>query len=228
MHFHQGTAEAIAEVILLHDSGELAAGGSAFAQLRLEKPLLLLPGDRFILRQFSPVVTIGGGTVLDARRRGTSAKMPRCTVSGRDGTRHARRNSWRAGGCGPRGMTLAGVVARTGWIESEARATTEKLATEKRVRILGDAPMLVAPAAAITDCAAAIRKAVEAFHRANPLLPGIPKQELRARAGRARVEIFEAALDDLVATRALGVSGDLVSQPGARFRFRPKKRTRRN
>src|SRR5580698_9736046 len=64
VHFHQGTAE----VILLHEgAGELAEGGSAFAQLRLDKPLLLLPGDRFILRRFSPVETIGGGTVLDAR-----------------------------------------------------------------------------------------------------------------------------------------------------------------
>ena len=82
------------------------------------------------------------------------------------------------------------------------------------MRILGGAPIVVAPAQVVTDCAAAIRKAVETFHRANPLLPGIPKQELRARAGRARVEMFEAALGDLVAARALAVSGDLVSQAG--------------
>src|ERR1700723_716101 len=67
VHFHQGTAEAIAEVILLDGANQLAAGESAFAQLRLDEPVLVLPGDRFILRQFSPVVTIGGGTVLDAR-----------------------------------------------------------------------------------------------------------------------------------------------------------------
>ena len=74
--------------------------------------------------------------------------------------------------------------------------------------------MVVAPAQAVTASAAAIRKAMETFHRANPLLPGIPKQELRARAGRARVEIFEAALNDLVAARTLVVAGDLVGQAG--------------
>jgi len=73
---------------------------------------------------------------------------------------------------------------------------------------------VVAPAQAVTSCAAAIRKAVETFHRANSLLPGIPKQELRARAGRARAEIFEAALNDLVAARTLVVAGDLVGQAG--------------
>ena len=216
VHFHQGTAEAIAEVILLNDGGgELAAGGSAFAQLRLDTPLLLLPGDRFILRRFSPVVTIGGGTVLDARaprhKRKDAAVAPFLGV-----LEHGTREDILSAlvDAAPRGVTLPEIVARTGWIESETRAAAEKLAIAKRVRMLGSAPIVVAPAAAVTAYAAAIRKAVEAFHRANPLLPGIPKQELRARAGRARVEIFDAALGDLVVTRALVVTGDLVAQAG--------------
>jgi selenocysteine-specific elongation factor len=216
VHFHQGTAEAIAEVILLNDgAGELAAGGSTFAQLRLDKPLLLLPGDRFILRRYSPVVTIGGGTVLDARaprhKRKDAAVAPFLGVLER-GTREEILGALVE--AAPRGMTLPEIVARTGWIESEARAAADKPAVAKRVRILGGAPIVVTPAKAVTACAAAIRKAVETFHRANPLLPGIPKQELRARAGRARVEMFEAALNDLVSARVLVVTGDLVGQAG--------------
>jgi selenocysteine-specific elongation factor len=215
VHFHQGTAEAIAEVILLNDGGELKAGGSAFAQLRLDKPLLLLPGDRFILRRYSPVVTIGGGAVLDARaprhKRKDAAVAPFLGVL-EHGTREEILRALVE--AAPRGLTLPEIVARTGWIEAEARATAEKLATAKSVRILGGAPIVVAPAQAVTASAAAIRKAVEAFHRANPLLPGIPKQELRARAGRARAEMFEAALNDLVAAGALVAAGDLVGQAG--------------
>jgi selenocysteine-specific elongation factor len=216
VHFHQGTAEAIAEVILLDDGeGEVAAGGSVFAQLRLDKPLLLLPGDRFILRRFSPVVTIGGGTVLDARaprhKRKDAAVAPFLGV-----LEHGKREEVLGAlvEATPRRLTLAEILARTGWSESETRATAEKLAAAKRVRILGSAPIVVAPAPAVTDCAASIREVVETFHRANPLLPGIAKQELRARAGRARVEIFDAALGDLVAARALVTAGDLVSQAG--------------
>ena len=216
VHFHQGTAEAIAEVILLNDGGgEIAAGGSAFAQLRLDKPLLLLPGDRFILRRFSPVVTIGGGTVLDARaprhNRKDAAVAPFLGVLER-GSREEILGALLD--ATPRGLTLAEILARTGWIESETRAAAEKLTAAKRLRILGGAPTVVASAQAVSDCAAAIRKAVETFHGANPLLPGIPKQELRGKAGRARVEIFEAALGDLVAARALAAAGDLVSQAG--------------
>jgi selenocysteine-specific elongation factor len=215
VHFHQGTAEAIAEVILLSDSGELAAGGSAFAQLRLDKPLLLLSGDRFILRRFSPVVTIGGGAVLDARaprHKSRDAALARFLGVLEHGKREEILGALAE--AAPRGLTLPEIVARMGWIETETRATAEKLAAAKRVRIMGSAPIVVAPAQAVTDCAAAIRKAVEAFHRANPLLAGIPKQELRARAGRARVEIFDAALGDLMTARAVVTAGDLVSQAG--------------
>jgi|HubBroStandDraft_6_1064221.scaffolds.fasta_scaffold09204_2 selenocysteine-specific elongation factor len=215
VHFHQGTAEAIAEVISLNDGGELKAGGSAFAQLRLDKSLLLLPGDRFILRRYSPVVTIGGGTVLDARaprHKRKDAAIASFLGVLEHGTREQILGALVE--AAPRGMTLPEIVARTGWIEAETRATVDKLASAKRVRILGGAPSVVVPAQAVTACAAAIRKVVETFHRANPLLPGIPKQELRARAGRARVEMFEAALNDLVAARALVATGDLVGQAG--------------
>ena len=65
VHFHCNTMEAVAEVVL-DGAREVARGAEVFARLKLADPALLLPGDRFILRQFSPVVTIGGGVVVDA------------------------------------------------------------------------------------------------------------------------------------------------------------------
>ena len=68
VHFHAGTVETIAEVFF-HGVKELSPGGSAFANLKLQDEVLVLAGDRFIVRQFSPVVTIGGGAVLDPLAR---------------------------------------------------------------------------------------------------------------------------------------------------------------
>ncbi len=65
VHLHAYTSETIATVSL-YGTKQLAPGQTSFAQLRLAEPTLLLPGDRFIIRQFSPVLTIGGGEVLDA------------------------------------------------------------------------------------------------------------------------------------------------------------------
>lgn len=65
LRLHHGTAEALARVQLL-DREELLPGESCFCQLLLEKPLPPLRGDKIILRSYSPMVTIGGATVLDA------------------------------------------------------------------------------------------------------------------------------------------------------------------
>ena len=222
VHFHQGTAEAIADVILL-DAGELAPGGSALAQLHLDKPILLLPGDRFILRQFSPVITIGGGVVLDARaprhRRNDPAIAPFLLTLERgnhDEILAALAET------APHGLALPQIVARTGWMEAEVRHAAKKLIDAKSLRNIGDSPFMVASAKIAADRAAAIRRAVEEFHRANPLLPGIPKQELRGRAGKPRPEIFLAALGDLVKTGVVTVSGDLVQRAGREIALSPE------
>src|SRR5262249_35667804 len=73
VHFHANTSETIAAVHL-YNTRELKPGETALAHLRLTDEILLLPGDRYIIRQFSPVTTIGGGVVLDALARRPSAK----------------------------------------------------------------------------------------------------------------------------------------------------------
>ncbi len=64
VHAHVGTDEALARVILLGRE-TLAPGTEDFIQLHFEKPVVLDAGDRFVVRSYSPVRTIGGGTVLD-------------------------------------------------------------------------------------------------------------------------------------------------------------------
>ena len=63
IRFHTGTAEHLATMILL-DRQELKPGEKTFAQIRLDQPTAVLRGDRFVLRSYSPVLTIGGGAVL--------------------------------------------------------------------------------------------------------------------------------------------------------------------
>ena len=65
VHFHSGTAEIEAEVRMLEGTAAMRPGSAAYVRLILRDAALLVPGDRFIIRMFSPVVTIGGGVVVD-------------------------------------------------------------------------------------------------------------------------------------------------------------------
>ena len=223
VHFHQGTAEAIAQVTLLSGRDELAPGGSALAQLRLDQPVLVLPGDRFILRQISPVVTIGGGIALDvhAHRHKQTDKTVTSFLETLERGAHQEVLAAFAE-ASPLGLSLAQVIARTGWTEAEIRQAAQKLVGGKQLRVVGEQPFTVASAKIVTDYAASLRAAIDEFHRANPLLPGIPKQDLRARAGRTRVEIFATALDDLLKGGFVAISGDLVQRAGREIALSPE------
>lgn len=64
VRFHLGTSEVMGRVVLL-DQGELEAGKACFAQIRLENEVVASPGDLFVIRSYSPITTLGGGSILD-------------------------------------------------------------------------------------------------------------------------------------------------------------------
>ncbi|HDN94642.1 MAG TPA: selenocysteine-specific translation elongation factor, partial [Nitrospirae bacterium] len=76
VHFHTGTTELIGRIII-YDNEELKPGGKAFCQLRFKEPVTVMTGDRYIIRRFSPLMTIGGGEILDVspKRRKREERM---------------------------------------------------------------------------------------------------------------------------------------------------------
>ena len=71
VRLHVGTVEVLGRAVLL-DRQEIKAGEEAYLQIRIEEPIVALPGDRFVLRSYSPIFTIGGGEILDAFPRAAS------------------------------------------------------------------------------------------------------------------------------------------------------------
>src|ERR1700751_3615187 len=143
VHFHQGTAEAIADVVLIAGN-ELAPGQSALAQLSLDQSVLLLPGDRFILRQFSPVVTIGGGTALDMHAPRHKRADPSIAPFLETLERANREEILAAfAEAAPQGLSLAQIIARTGWGDAEVQRIAHRQAVANRLRVIGDQPFTI-------------------------------------------------------------------------------------
>jgi len=214
VHFHQGTASTVAQVILMEGS-QLAPGASALAHFVFQDEVFLLPGDRFILRRFSPVVTIGGGVVLQTARRKKirDSEVARILDVLARGDHEAILRAIIESA--PKGISLHDVISRTAWPKEEALAIAEGLAQKKLARILNRAPVFLASAARVDACALRLREAVAEFHKEKPLVEGISMKDLRARAiGDAGPEILHAALSQLVAAREVMVAGDTVKRAG--------------
>lgn len=177
--------------------------------LKFPEAALLLPGDRFIIRQFSPVLTIGGGVVLDAapmRHMPGHAGFLKILAGGDAGAilraRIARRQR--------DGVQISALVAETGWTRSFIEGQLAQAVKEDQIVRLGE--LLLHPPA-LEALKLHIVVSVEDFHGANPLVGGMAKEQLRERAGAA-VEVFDAAVAMLVPDKKLELIGDVVRLPG--------------
>jgi len=223
VHFHAGTSETIAEMFL-YARNELAPGQSTLAQLRLQNDLLLLPGDRFVIRQFSPVVTMGGGVVLDPlARRATARDTGRVafleTLERGDKTEMLAAILERM----PAALAFEEIVARTGWLEDEVHNTAGALVRAGRAKSVSTDPLILVPTTIFEEARQKALARVERFHKENPLLPGISREDLRSSLGRrVRQETFRAVLEQLAAQKKIELQGDLVKRAGSTITLEPE------
>jgi selenocysteine-specific elongation factor len=226
VHFHSNTMETVAEVHL-YGQTEIAPGESTWAQFTLPEPVLLLPGDRFIIRQFSPVATIGGGIVLDAvpilspkeirkleKVAGASIASFSQVLETFESNRHRPILMTRVTRRGKCGLTLAEGVAETGWRRDELVKQAAALAEERLVVRFQDRMFAEFEFGLARQ---SLLDAVSAFHKNDPLKAGKAKGEMQdemTRVFEMAPELFEAALSHLIKETKLEVTVDLVRLAG--------------
>jgi selenocysteine-specific elongation factor len=219
VHFHSYTMETVAEVRLF-DSKEVRPGDEQWVQLRLREPALLLRHDRFIVRQFSPLITIGGGFVLDAfppartpLQHDVAVFLTKLTEGSPEQVLAALVERRRFGG-----LPIKDVPAEMNVPAEEVR----RLAA--RVPNLAQSDEVLVSRTALTDVGNMLRNVMKEFLDTNPLAAGISREELRERAnalnkktrdrGLIAPVIFQSALQSLVERKAIELSGELVRLPG--------------
>ena len=219
VRFHAGTSEIQAKILLL-DAESLKPGSEAFVQVLLEEKTVLVPGDRFILRLQSPLITLGGGQVLDAvpakRKRGdikttddlkarlaavdSPEKLLRLILATTELPKHLRQ-----------------MTAETGLLPERVATLAAKLIEEKKtVALRAGAEYL--SATAFNALSARLVQTVKDFNVEHPALAGIDRPELKQRfAVKTSMEIV-AFFDEIVALAKdaglLQVDSNTVSLPG--------------
>jgi selenocysteine-specific elongation factor len=211
VRLHVGTSEIMGRVILL-DRDELTPGEEAYVQLRLEEPAIVLPRDRFVIRSYSPVQTIGGGMLLDSQaskhRRGEAglAAHFRLLAEGSPEeifSHHLRQATHQ-------GLRLSEFLPRTELSESRLRQVATTLQRAGRLRAVNADMGWYLHAEALDSLTRELRRYLETFHRQNPLKPNISSEELRAKVRGLGERVCLMGLEELRQQGAVVVERDRV------------------
>jgi selenocysteine-specific elongation factor len=208
VRLHTGTSEIIARIILL-DKDELAPGQKAFAQLVLESADVIVAGDRFVLRSYSPVTTIGGGQIIDPlplkhkRQNGKIIADLNILQSGS----LPEKISVIMERTGFAGINLRGLSFRLGVNMKKLREALEGLLSGKKAILLDSEDTTVISAYFYNQLEELIVENITVYHKKNPLQEGISKEQIKETLGRA----ISAKLYNL-ALRSLGKKEIIVSE----------------
>jgi selenocysteine-specific elongation factor len=192
---HIGAAEVLARVRVLADGGEIKPGQSGVVQLRTETPVIGVLGDRFILRSYSPQVTIGGGLILDplpARHRAREIEAARARLEILIKGDRVHQLVTFVASADRYGLQRADIAARTAWRDEVIEtAASEALSAGAIVDLEG----VWLDQKAFDEWKQLVTGEVAEHHRREPLLRGLAKEVLRERFfAHAPIEVFRGVL----------------------------------
>ena len=206
VHLLMGPREVLARVILL-EGEKLSPGDSQFVQLRLEEPGVAARGDRFVIRRYSPVQTLGGGVVLDPQpvkhRRFRTAVVEMLRELERDDPTRVLLTRLQAARWQPRtALQLAAEMALSASeIEDRLGACVD---SGDAIRYVQAGKTRYVHATCWRDLQEGICDAMRVFHEAHPLRPGARRDELRAWVkGDPAGDLFARGVEHLIHTGAL-------------------------
>ena len=201
---YHGTAEQMVELSVL-ERDELAPGEQGLAQLFTASPMVAVDGDRFILRVPSPAETIAGGVILDVAPR-RHRRRDQAVVESLTTREHADRSTTAAFELRkhPYGLSDRELAARLGLTTAALMDVLEPLQQRREIRRVGGNWMTEEQWRALER---RLLEALSGYHRAQPLRPGMPREELRSRTA-IPMEVFNGALQVLI------TEGNLVERGG--------------
>lgn len=217
VRLHSATYEVPVQVILL-DRDTLQPGESAYVQLRLKQPALLLSGDSYILRAFSPQVTIGGGVTLDPfpprrRRRNDEALQLLAAFGTSD---QQRTIALIISSSLLSGIAFEEILLRSGMPRKSVEAISAALLTAGEIVQMTREPRLFLAKGAVQVLKEGLLKEITAYLAANPLKSGIGKEELKTRLPKRSDPRYFTPLLTALEKEGLVVSDrDLVRTAGS-------------
>jgi selenocysteine-specific elongation factor len=224
LRFHLGTKETLARLRLL-DRDEQAPGEEAPAQLELEEPVVVAVHDRFVIRSYSPVTTIGGGEIVEVgglRHKRFRADLLEGLERKLTGNPYTRVEEELRGGKVP--VMIGDLAARSGLAEIETRPILDQMAESGSVQLFTfGSEVYVVATALLKSWQTLAEPILAAFHHQYPLRAGYPKEEMRTKVfGFLSSRLYQSVLDWWVSTGKIAASGQVLQLPDFTVRLQPQ------
>jgi selenocysteine-specific elongation factor len=220
---HIGAAEVLARVSVINDNGEVGERSKDMIQLRLEEPVATIIGERFVIRSYSPQITIAGGVVFDPfpirHKRKTFGEVSRC-LSEIAEARHERDVLFRimVEQAGVATIDLGTVRAKTGW-RAEVAIEAARAKTDSVVSIADH----LFTRSVLEEVKTAVLQRLDSFHKREPLTAGIGRETLRKTIpGSAAFPVIDAAIEELSREAKIRSDGDAISTAGRDAQLKPE------
>jgi selenocysteine-specific elongation factor len=182
IRFHTGTSEVLGNLILL-DSEELASGSSIAAQLRLDAPVAVVKDDRFVIRSYSPVRTIGGGSILNPIPQKHKRFKPE-VFSGIQKLGDLSPEeviTYHAEEAGYQGISFSDLRIMTNISDKKLDGAIQRLLSDKVFLMIDREQRVFIHRTCFEQLFSEADVLLNVFHKINPLKPGMPKEELKSR-----------------------------------------------
>lgn len=212
LRFHVATTQVEARLILL-DRQVIEPGDEAFVQFVFSEPIVVLPGDRFILRGSYAIQTLGGGAVLDIapRKHKRQSDLLQDTYGLLKNGSFREKAEYHLAKGGFKGITGQRLAILLGVHDEAAETLIRELLRDGKARTIGK---LAIPAGRFDDYKKTLKAFVQEFHEKNPLKVGISREELRTRLPEVDQQVFQTALEEVVKEGGAEIDKDRVKLPG--------------
>ena len=211
LHLYHGARDILCKIVLL-DRDSVGAGESCYAQLRLEEEIAVKTGDRFVLRFYSPVETIGGGVILDSNpfkhKRNDAAVLESLKL--KEGGSDREKISAALRDYSARFETLDFLQIQTGIPKEQFEQQINKLIKDKvAFRVSDNVVIHTDYLNRLKDSAV---KLLESYHKENPLREGMKKDEFRNKLIKYEdISVVDKITDSLVNRKVLKYVNNCVA-----------------
>lgn len=215
VRFHLGTDETLGRVVLL-DRDELIPGEEAFVQMVMEKPVVAAKGDPFVIRYYSPVDTIGGGTVIDPQaphqKRFKEAVLNDLAIKEEgslyDLLLHELENTDEI-------LGLTDLVRKTGSAEEKIEEELDQLLIDEKIIDISKKGSYFISNPGLERIYAKMADTINDYQKKYPLRAGYPKEDMRSRLfAKINPKVFNTVIKYLEEEGRIVVKNNLMGLPG--------------